>query len=550
MGGVWASEVGFGAYRLHSGGVDAGKLAIKTALTRGVNVVDTSAHFGSGMSEKIIGEALAELISEGALNRDEVIIVTKLGHILGSDLVAKHLQDQEDHGDGLAILSETAAHCLSPKFLEEEITKSLMRLGVQSADIVMLNNPERMIHAKNRAINRTQLLTLMRTAFSHLEKEVLRGRIRGYGVSSNTMHILTSPDHISLSSILSDAPSPSHFTAIGYPLNVFEREAVEASVTASGRPSLASQAAEAGLLQLTQRPLNAITGAGGVIRCLGDSGRKHDSVSMAIKAAEESLKAIVGEAPIPLSDDIPRPPFAEAIEKDKEEGMTDEEAKAMALLANQFEVVANLEIELGSLAGQNDMDVTSTLTWAEALSENLSSLTSNPFTTRHYVTTTVLPSLQEDVAEVSRRWSEEFSMEAQDPSSETTALYQRRREWTAQYLYGVSLLCGALVDVCVAAEQRTNRDLANVLKALAPESLGVVSGDSGVVGGMAEVAVKIARGSLDVATRIGVGEGKPFTVLVGMDRPEWAMAGKEMMMGKAPSAEELVRVFWCPLLDE
>ena len=49
-----------------------------------------------------------------------------------------------------AVLSDTALHCISPRFLEEQITASLERLGLETIDVFMINCPERMLLAKNR----------------------------------------------------------------------------------------------------------------------------------------------------------------------------------------------------------------------------------------------------------------------------------------------------------------------------------------------------------------------------------------------------------------
>ncbi|KAI8853310.1 hypothetical protein BC829DRAFT_413827 [Chytridium lagenaria] len=482
------------------------------------------------MSERIIGESLSELAAEGKVNRNEILLITKLGHALGSEYVQKLLK--QDYEDGLAILSETAAHCFAPRFLEEEISRSLERF-----------------------------------AFSHLEVEVKRGRIGGYGISSNT---IISPDYISLDAILSTVSTNEpnhHLVAIGYPLNLFERESVEPSIVASGgmiAPSLASRAAAAGLFQLTQRPLNAISGEGGMIRCLGGSGGKSDVLQKTIVDAKEQLQnlEVIIDVNTPIEEStestepqVPRPPLSAALEEDKENGMTDTEAKAVSVLADQFQAVTNLEIQLNSLTDQDDAEILSALNWADTLSDNLQRLTLNPFATRHYVTSVVLPSLEKDLAELSNSWFD-------DQEANLEEITQVRKAWVIQYRHGVAVLCGALLDVCVEGEARANRELARVLKAMAPSCANVKSDENDgdvytqqeqSTGEMAEIAVRIVRGSLNVATNFQRSEElavPAFSVLVGMEKPKWAEAGSKMMWGNLPDAEELTRVFWCPLLDE
>ncbi|KAJ3112887.1 hypothetical protein HDU96_004041 [Phlyctochytrium bullatum] len=567
-----------------------GKEALKIALKSGVNVVDTSAHFGSGRSEMLIGDALHELIAEGSIRRDEVILITKCGYVLGNGQ-SKNVSAEE----ASTTLGKAIAHSLAPEFLEEEITKSLERLGVTTADIVMLNNPERMLHAKTGRLSKQDLNVMLRDAFEHLEKEVQRGRIAGYGVSSNTVHLPSNPDHIALSNLLTASafassslhgtpsslpPKSDHFIAIGYPLNLFERESVEPSIVPVGQsvgPSLATEAAHAGLYQVTQRPMFVIAGEKGSIRCLGESSMREEFLEHYLSEAEEALETYRkenGDASASdefSADKVPRPPpgLAEQIEADKEAGMTDEEADAIKRLADAIQAVANLEIELTSLAGPDDAELIGALSWSDSLSENLATLTVNPFTTRHYLSKVVLPAVRDDLEEFSTRWASDdddivlpeptpipsppsASPEGDPddpPAAEVVAhILRRRPAWLLEYRLAMGVLAKSLVTVCTHGEHRANRDLARVLRALAPSSVLVhgAEPEADPVGGMAQVAVKSVRGAL----RAVVSEEAPFTVLVGMEAPAWAKHAPLFMKGTGPTAEELQRMFWCPLLDE
>ena len=73
--GVSVSALGFGAYRVSEGDAEH-EAALRAALTDGgVNLVDTSWNYEQGASEQLIGRVLGELIAEGQLVREEVVVV-------------------------------------------------------------------------------------------------------------------------------------------------------------------------------------------------------------------------------------------------------------------------------------------------------------------------------------------------------------------------------------------------------------------------------------------------------------------------------------------
>src|SRR5690606_12619997 len=74
----FVSGIGFGAHRV-SDLAEEHQRALLLALREGCNVVDTAASYMGGASERAIGNAIFELIRRQELERDEVVIVSKLG---------------------------------------------------------------------------------------------------------------------------------------------------------------------------------------------------------------------------------------------------------------------------------------------------------------------------------------------------------------------------------------------------------------------------------------------------------------------------------------
>jgi uncharacterized protein len=73
------SRIGFGTYRVGNSKEQA--QAIREALLHGVTLIDTSANYGDGDSERTIGHVVRELVAEGRLRREDLVLVSKFGYI-------------------------------------------------------------------------------------------------------------------------------------------------------------------------------------------------------------------------------------------------------------------------------------------------------------------------------------------------------------------------------------------------------------------------------------------------------------------------------------
>ena len=123
-------------------------------------------------------------------------------------------------------------------FIESQLTESLTRMNLDTIDIFMINCPERMIYAQNRAVNMDHVYNILQSTFESLETEVKRGRIGGYGICSNSIGIPSARDYLSLQHILNHSPS-SNFLSVEFPFNLFERDASIEGY--DGSPSLLDQ---------------------------------------------------------------------------------------------------------------------------------------------------------------------------------------------------------------------------------------------------------------------------------------------------------------------
>jgi len=180
--GVEASRVGLGTWAIGGwmwGGTDEAEAiaAIRSAVERGITLIDTAPVYGFGHSEEIVGKALAE----GGL-RERAVIATKLG---------------------LAWKDGKVSRDSSPARIRQEIEDSLRRLKTDRIDLYQVHWPDEAVPLEETA---AELASLHR-----------QGKIRAIGVSN------FSPEQMERFR----SAAPLH--AVQPPYNLFER-GIEADV--------------------------------------------------------------------------------------------------------------------------------------------------------------------------------------------------------------------------------------------------------------------------------------------------------------------------------
>ncbi|MDZ7741157.1 MAG: aldo/keto reductase [Bacteroidota bacterium] len=176
------SRIGLGTWAIGGwmwGGTDEedSVKTIRTALDKGINLLDTAPAYGFGVSEEIVGKALKE---HG--KREKVVIATKVG--LDWDEDAEKKQPFRNS---------------SPERIMKEIDDSLKRLQTDYIDIYLVHWPD-----SEEAFEKTSM-----TLFRLMEL----GKIRSIGVSNY------SPEQMDQFM----AGAPLHVNEP--PFNLFEREA-------------------------------------------------------------------------------------------------------------------------------------------------------------------------------------------------------------------------------------------------------------------------------------------------------------------------------------
>ena len=233
-GGPRISSVGIGTYL---GKEDAAtdvqyQKAVTRALERGINVIDTAINYRCQRSERAIGAALEHAVGRGLVARDEIIVATKGGFIPFDGAVPR---------DAGVYFTETylkpgivrpddvvgGAHCMTPRYLADQIERSRRNLGLETLDVYYVHNPETQLEE----LGPDEFFPRLRRAFESLEQAAGDGRIARYGTATWNGYRIDpgAPGHLSLEEVTAAARDAGgadhHFKVIQVPHNLAMTEA-------------------------------------------------------------------------------------------------------------------------------------------------------------------------------------------------------------------------------------------------------------------------------------------------------------------------------------
>jgi aryl-alcohol dehydrogenase-like predicted oxidoreductase len=168
--GLQITQAGFGAWAIGGGGWaygwgsqdDADSIAaIKHAVRRGINWVDTAAIYGLGHSEEVVGRALRELPAA-----ERPYVFTKGGMI--PDPSRPFEEPQRN---------------LRPESIRKEVEASLRRLGVERIDLYQFHWPD-------------ALGTPVEESWGEMSRLIREGKVRAGGVSNFNVGLLEQAERV------------------------------------------------------------------------------------------------------------------------------------------------------------------------------------------------------------------------------------------------------------------------------------------------------------------------------------------------------------------
>ncbi|KAI9219019.1 NADP-dependent oxidoreductase domain-containing protein [Blastocladiella britannica] len=388
------SRLGFGAYRVSP--ENASQLAaLRLAVQRGVNVIDTSAHFGDGASERAIGT----LFAEGTASRKDLYVITKAGFItpyIASLLARKGVSS----GVISRIGASPVSHSIAPAALRVQLAQSLELMQTGYVDLFMINCPERLLASMSSA----QLESALRRAIECVAGEIEAGRVRGFGITSTDAKWALPADLIA--SVLGSAQWHG-WHGVQVPANLCETQFLE--------PQFLQRVKDLNLALFTHRLVTAI------------SPRGVQRLSSTIAPTYTESTATSNAYPLLPDGDL------------------DSQA-LLATLSTALERLSDLEETLADRV--DDSGLANKFIWSGVLPDTLDKLLANEVGARFYFDSHVLPPVKEDAAELLAAAGDEAKEDVKAWIAEYT-----------EVLESVALSTTALAHAAATMRHRETRDI-------------------------------------------------------------------------------------------
>ena len=259
--GLFVSALGAGTYLGPADDAADGQYlkSLVHAGLGGVNFFDTAIHYRGQRSERVLGVALKELEANGLL-RSMFVVGTKGGYFphAGSPESLDEYIRTRFLDPGIIAADEIAggAHCMSPRFLENQIETSLKNLQLECIDQYYLHNPE----VELAEVGEEIFYKRLGSAFELFEKMVEKKKIARYGLATWNGFRLKKGG-LQLTKAIQCARNAGgeshHFKAIQVPFNLIMLEAIKIKNQLFGKEkkSISEAAFENGITLMASSPL-------------------------------------------------------------------------------------------------------------------------------------------------------------------------------------------------------------------------------------------------------------------------------------------------------
>ncbi|CAG8501862.1 7735_t:CDS:2 [Ambispora leptoticha] len=311
------SRNGIGMYRMHFRSSENEralyKALQKTPEKPTINVIDTSTNYGDGGSERLIGQVL-ENPQKDTLTRSEIYIMSKFGYIQATNMKLYYQGEFKNIPDEQIVkYHPNCFHCIHPEFMRDQLDRSLKRIKTSYLDLFFIHNPEYYLLDKVKdsasrneiEVAQNELLYRISETFEALEREITKGRIRAYGISSNSFSVKREDKHfLPYENLIVSAKKAAQkirgvndhgFVGVQLPANLLEQE---------GLKTTAKWAKENGLKVFINRPLNAFIEETGYRLASYPEPKYEENKQQVISFLETKFRVIDND-----SDSLPRYAF-------------------------------------------------------------------------------------------------------------------------------------------------------------------------------------------------------------------------------------------------
>ncbi len=182
------SNVGIGTY-LGDADAKTDKLvtdAVKQSLLSGINVIDTAINYRSQKAERSIGKAVSELIHDGKISRDQFFVSSKNGYLTNdADVNLEFWEYVKEEYSQKGIIKEgdvtSGYHCMTRRYLSDQLDRSLKNLGLECLDLLYLHNA---VEGQIKDVSKKVFMENLKSVFELYEQKRSEGKIKFYGMAT------------------------------------------------------------------------------------------------------------------------------------------------------------------------------------------------------------------------------------------------------------------------------------------------------------------------------------------------------------------------------
>jgi aryl-alcohol dehydrogenase-like predicted oxidoreductase len=184
---LWLSSIGIGTYLGNADDETDARYtrAVTRAVELGANVIDAAANYRFQRSERAIGKALLQLTETKDFPREEIIVCTKGGYLPFDGAPPRDIRGYIEETfvkPGIAGFEDFVggSHCMTPRYLENQLAQSLRNLKLECVDVYYIHNPESQLGQ----VQEEEFYARLRAAFESLEQRRAEGWLKFYGVAT------------------------------------------------------------------------------------------------------------------------------------------------------------------------------------------------------------------------------------------------------------------------------------------------------------------------------------------------------------------------------
>lgn len=160
--------------------------AVKRSILLGINVVDTAINYRSQKAERSVGKAISELIDDGKICRDEIFISSKNGYVTNdADVQLGFWEYVKEEYSQKGVIEEgdvtSGYHCMTVRYLSDQLDRSLKNLGIECIDLIYLHNA---VEGQIKDVSKEKFLKNLKLVFELYEQKRKEGKIKFYGMAT------------------------------------------------------------------------------------------------------------------------------------------------------------------------------------------------------------------------------------------------------------------------------------------------------------------------------------------------------------------------------